>query len=81
LSPNNSCKLSLFTWMRVESDGQKNVLPVCPIHLSPKVRFGNFGTGIIVTCHETKNHLVRLCDRQEFETEQEQARAKLDSDP
>ena len=67
--------------MCVESDGQKNVLPVCPIHLNPKVRFGNFGTGTIVTRRETKNHLVRLCDCQEFETEREQARVKLDPDP
>jgi hypothetical protein len=63
--------------MCIESDGQKTILPVCPIHLSPKVRFGSFGTGMIVTCHEERNHLVRLCDTQEFEAERKEAQSKL----
>ncbi len=37
---------------------------------------GNFGTGVIVTC-ESGNHLVKLCEREPFEAEREEARARL----
>ena len=73
--------LPLFTWICTESQGQKKVVPLCPIHESAEVRFRTFGTGILVTCHGGRNHLIRLCDRAEFETELEIARAKLDPDP
>jgi hypothetical protein len=69
-------KLSLFTWTCAESKGKKVVIPMCPKHAGSKTSFGNFGTGVIVTC-ESGNHLVKLCDRPQFEAEREEARAKL----
>jgi hypothetical protein len=73
------CTLSLFTWTDAEFNGEKKVFPVCPIHLRTKVRVSAFGQDVIVTCHETTNHLIRLCGRAEFEAELERARGKLGS--
>jgi hypothetical protein len=50
---------------------------MCPKHAGAKTRFGTFGTGMIVTCHEERNHLVKLCDREQFEAERKEARARL----
>jgi len=36
---------------------------------------------MIVTCHEERNHLVKLCNRQEFEAEREEAIARLYPSP
>jgi hypothetical protein len=71
------CKLALFTWACVELEGRREILPVCPTHVSSKTRFGRFGTGMIVTCHEGRNHLIRLCEHQQFEAELEEARIRL----
>lgn len=71
------CKLSLFTWTCVDLEGRTEILPMCPTHVSSKTRFGTFGTGMIVTCHEDRNHLVRLCEREQFEAELEEAKARL----
>jgi hypothetical protein len=71
------CKLSLFTWACVELEGRKEVLPICPTHVSSKTRVGTFGTGMIVTCHEDPNHLIRLCEREQFEAELKEARIRL----
>lgn len=73
----NVCKLSLFTWTCVELEGGKDIVPICPTHVSSKTRFGRFGTGMIVTCHEERNHLIRLCEREQFEAELEEARIRL----
>ena len=32
---------------------------------------------MIVTCHEERNHLVKLCDREQFEAERKEATARL----
>jgi hypothetical protein len=42
-----------------------------------KIRFCTFGAGMIVTCHQEGNHLVRLCGLKQFEAEREEARARL----
>jgi hypothetical protein len=73
-----SCSLSLFTWICIKRDGRKAVVPLCPSHPSSKVRFRPYGfAGMIVTCHEEHNHLVRLCQRERFEAEQQEAQVKL----
>ena len=77
MEPSKICRLPLFAWTCAESEGQKDVLPMCPKHAGAKTRFGTFGTGMIVTCHEERNHLVKLCDREQFEAERKEARARL----
>jgi hypothetical protein len=74
-----SCKLELFTWTLIDAEdgGKDKIVSTCPVHASSKVRFGNFGTGIIVTCHEERDHLVRLCERGVFEAEQQLATEQL----
>ena len=71
------CKLTLFTWTCVELEGRTEILPMCPTHVSSKTRFGTFRTGIIVTCHEGGTHLAGLCEREQFEAELEEAKARL----
>ena len=63
--------------MGIEQDGRKEVVPLCPTHASSKVRFGQFGDGLIVTCHQERNHLVSLCEREQFEAERQEARGTL----
>jgi hypothetical protein len=70
------CMLPLFTWTWEPETGQTKVVPVCPIHHGSRVRFGRFGTGIIVIC-EVGTHLVGLCDLERFEAESEEAKGKL----
>ena len=77
MEPSKICRLPLFTWTCAESEGQKEVVPMCPKHAGAKTRFGTFGTGMIVTCHEERNHLVKLCDREQFEAERKEATARL----
>jgi hypothetical protein len=77
MESSKSCQLSLFTWTCAESEGQKEVVPMCPEHAGIKIRFNTFGTGMIVTCHHGRNHLVRLCKLEQFEVEREEARARL----
>ena len=79
--PSKICRLALFTWTCAESEGQKEVVPMCPKHAGAKTRFGTFGTGMIVTCHEERNHLVKLCDREQFEAERKEATARLYPSP
>jgi hypothetical protein len=45
---------------------------MCPKHTEGKTSFGNFGTGVIVTC-KSGNHLVRMCEREPFEAERAEA--------
>jgi hypothetical protein len=71
-----TCKLDLFTWLCLESENPREVVPICPTHVHSKVRSGPFGTDIILVC-ESGKHLVGLCERDEFEAEQEQAKAEL----
>jgi hypothetical protein len=71
------CKLPLFSWTCVELEGRKEILPMCPTHKSSKTRFGTFGTGMIVTCHEDGTHVAGLCEREQFEGELEEARIRL----
>ena len=70
------CKLPLFTWAFVESSSHKDVAPICTDHVHSHVRSGRLGTDIVVVC-EAGRHLIGLCQREEFEAEQEQAEAKL----
>jgi len=49
---------------------------MCPKHPAAKARFANFGTGVIVTC-DSGNHLVRLCEREQFEAERAEAQSNL----
>ena len=70
------CKLSLFTWTYKSGSEQAEVVPICPIHDEGRVRFGTFGTGIIVICEEG-THLVSLCDTEAFQAEIEEATRKL----
>jgi hypothetical protein len=72
------CSIRLFTWTCESATGQTEVVPVCPIHAGSKVRFGRFGTGMIVVC-EVGTHLMSLCDTEQFETESEEARRELNS--
>ena len=71
-----TCRLALFTWMCPEAENPKEVVPICPTHVHSKVRSGPFGTDIILVC-ESGKHVVGLCERIEFEAEQEQAKAEL----
>jgi len=73
MSRDRKCRLSLFTWTTVESEAQTEIVPFCHTHASSKVRVGHFGTGVIVTCHEERNHLVKLCERDRFDAEKEEA--------
>jgi hypothetical protein len=73
---NDKCTLRLFTWKFESGAGEIEVIPVCPTHVDSRVRFRKFGTGVIVMC-EAGNHLLKLCDEQEFEGENEEARRKL----
>jgi hypothetical protein len=73
---NKVCRLSLFTWTCAESE-EKEVVPVCPKHPESKTSFGNFGTGIKVTCNEDRDHLIGLCSREQFEAERQEARIRL----
>ena len=79
-STRRTCKLALFTWMCLESESGKEVVPICPTHVHSKVRSGSFGADIILVC-ESGKHLVGLCERNKFEAEQEQAKAKLNLNP
>jgi len=71
-----TCKLPLFSWTCDESEGHKEVVPICPTHTSSKARFASFGSGMIVTC-APGNHLLKLCERGEFEAEREEAKVRL----
>jgi ribosomal protein L35 len=71
------CTLALFTWICVQSDGRMEAVPRCPTHTSSKTRFAPFGTGMIITCHENRNHLVSLCARAQFEAERAEAEFNL----
>jgi hypothetical protein len=71
------CRLSLFTWTRAESKGQKEVVPMCPKHPAAETWFGTFGTGMMVSCIEDRGHVVRLCSREQFNAEREEARIRL----
>jgi len=62
--------------MSLETESGKEVVPICPTHVSSKVRSGSFGTDVILVC-ESGKHLLGLCERNKFEAEQEQANAKL----
>ena len=71
--------VSLFTWACTDLDGEMKVGPICPLHPSARVRFSSFGQSVIVTCHQRTNHLVRLCERAQLETELQKARVGLDA--
>jgi hypothetical protein len=71
-----TCTLALFTWTCLEAENPKEVVPICPTHVHSKVRSGPFGTDIILVC-ESGKHVVGLCERIEFEAEQEQAKTEL----
>ena len=75
-STRRTCTLALFTWVCIESESGKEVVPICPTHVHSKVRSGRFGADIILVC-ESGKHLVGLCERSQFEAEQEQAKAEL----
>jgi hypothetical protein len=69
-------RLPLLTWKCAESEDHKEVVPMCPKHTGGKTRFGKVGNGVIVTC-ESGSHLVRMCEREPFDAEREEARARL----
>ena len=71
-----TCSLALLAWTCLESEGRKEVIPICLKHPASKVKFGPFGTGIIVTC-DAGNHLIKLCDRKQFEAERQEAGSRL----
>jgi hypothetical protein len=73
---NKTCTLRIFTWTFEPTMGPAEVAPVCPTHQGSRVRFGRFGTGIIVIC-EVGTHLVGLCDIEKFQAESEEAKGKL----
>ncbi len=71
------CSLSLFTWIRVESYGRKQVAPVCPTHEGSSVHgICQEGDTVVVRC-EVENHVVNRCTFEEFIAEQEEARTIL----
>ena len=73
----STCKLRLFTWSLAELEtGHREVAPICPRHPGARTRWSTFGTGIIVTC-DARNHLLRMCDREEFRAELKQATEAL----
>ena len=73
---NKECTLRLFTWTCNSDKGPTEVAPVCPVHNGSTIRFGRFGSGMIVIC-EVGTHLVGLCDTEMFEAESEEAKRKL----
>jgi hypothetical protein len=73
------CKLTLFSWACIESASGKEVAPVCPDHVHSRVRSGRLGPDIVLVC-EGGRHLIGLCEREKFEAEREQAKAKLIAD-
>ncbi len=73
MGTDKTCSLRFFTWSRVESSGQKQVSPVCPIHPISGVHILSYGHGVAVTC-PIENHVVNHCRFEEFRTEQEEAR-------
>jgi hypothetical protein len=75
----STCKLSLFTWACVESSSGKEVAPMCPSHVHSYIRSGRLGTDIVLVC-EAGKHLLGLCERETFESEREEAKAKLIGD-
>ena len=77
--PDKTCRLALLTWTWADSEGQKEVVPMCPKHPAGKIRIGTFGTGMIVVCQEDGSHFVKLFDREPFEAERKEARSRLDS--
>jgi hypothetical protein len=72
-----TCQLRLFTWICVESEGRKEVVPTCPDHGTAEVRSRPFGTGLMFMCTEGKNHILNHCSRREFEEERSEAKARL----
>ena len=76
MSTDRKCSLPLFTWVRLEADGRRVVLPVCSIHTSADTKVTNQGDCIMVTC-EVGKHVVNFCTTAEFYAEKEMARGVL----
>jgi hypothetical protein len=71
--PTRMCRLSLFTWACAESEGKKEVVPMCPKHPAAETWSGTLGTGMMVSCNEGRGHVVGLCSREQFNAEREEA--------
>ncbi len=74
------CKLRLFTWVCIESEGRKEVAPTCPDHGLAEVRSRPFGDGFLFICLAGMDHVLNHCSRQEFEAEKQEAEARLCTD-
>jgi hypothetical protein len=79
MGPPSTCSLPFFTWIYVESHGQRKVSPICPIHPNGEVNLLAYGNGVVVSCSVNRHH-VNYCTFEEFSAEQEQARAVLSHD-
>ena len=71
------CRLSLFTWVCAESEGKKEVVPMCPKHPAGEPRVDSFGTGMIVSCNEDRGHVLGVCGGEQLKAEREEAKARL----
>ena len=71
------CKLRLFTWICIESEGRTEITPTCPDHGPAEVRSRAFGKGFLFICVAGMDHVLNQCTTQEFEAERQEAGKRL----
>jgi len=67
------CKLRLFTWICIETQGRKEITPTCPDHGPAEVRSRAFGSGFLFICLAGMDHVLNHCTTQEFQAERQEA--------
>jgi len=75
-----TCSLRLFTWTCAELQGQTEVVPTCRTHGVAGVRSVDSAKGLMFICIDARHHVLNRCTLEQFQTEREKARAKLQPD-
>jgi hypothetical protein len=71
------CKLRLFTWICIETQGRKEITPTCPDHGPAEVHSRCFGDGVLFFCDASMDHILNHCTYQELQAERQEAKTKL----
>ncbi len=72
-----TCKLRLFTWICIKTQGRKEITPTCPDHGPAGVHSRSFGDGVLLFCEAVMDHELNHCTYQELQAERQDAKAKL----
>jgi hypothetical protein len=72
-----TCKLRLFTWICIETQGRTEITPTCPDHGPAEVHSRSYGEGVLLFCDASMNHVLNHCTYQELQAERQEAKIGL----